>query len=262
MRKFLLFCVCSVLEDRQFCYTYDEREAGKGANEVISFLHNFLANRKIKAPNVRIHADNCAGQNKNKYVLWYLTWLVATARLKRIEIKFMIKGHTHCIVDSGIGHTKRQLRRSNVFCLEHWKEVINQSAVTNQAVIVNGNDVYDWKQGLFPYFNELKGVSKFQHFAVDSSEPGFIFVKNGFSDKMWKKRKLIKSEDYLDKEEFKNLTRHLDVMGFKGGKPEKEKKLFENLRQYVKSEWKDELCPDPKEFKPPIREKQNCPDWS
>jgi len=89
MRKFHLFGIYSILEKSQFFYTYDEREAGKGANEVISFLHHFLANRTIQKPNIRIHADNCRGQNKNKYLMWYLIWLAATGRTKRIEFKFI-----------------------------------------------------------------------------------------------------------------------------------------------------------------------------
>jgi len=261
MRNFLLFGIFSVLDNIQLCYTYDEREAAKGANEVISFLHDFLANRKIKTPNVRIHADNCRGQNKNKYMMWYLVWLVSTGRLKRAEIKFMIKGHTHFIVDSGIGHTKREFRRSDVFCLDHWAKVINISAKTNKAKVVTGSDVYDWKKGLSRYFEAFDGISKFQHFVVDCSEPGWIWAKYGTDDDTWKKRKLLKSDSNLNLEEFKSLTKKISTVGFKGGKFEKEKGLFKQLRQYVKDEWKDELCPDPETFRPPIREKQPCPDW-
>ena len=261
MRNFLLFGIFSVLDNIQLCYTYDEREAAKGANEVISFLHDFLANRQIKTPNIRIHADNCRGQNKNKYMMWYLVWLVSTGRLKRAEIKFMIKGHTHFIVDSGIGHTKRELRRSDVFCLDHWAEVINRSAKTNKAKVVTGNDVYDWKKGLSHYFEAFAGISKFQHFVVDCSEPGWIWAKYGANDDTWKKRKLLKSDSNLNLEEFKSLTKYLSTVGFKGGNFEKEKGLFEKLRQYVKDDWKDELCPDPATFKPPVRDKQLCPDW-
>ena len=94
MRNFLLFGLYSALENTLTCYTYDEREAGKGANEVISFLHNVLATRAIQTPNVRIHADNCSGQNKNKYVMWYLVWLAATGRVHHVEFKCMI-GVTH-----------------------------------------------------------------------------------------------------------------------------------------------------------------------
>ena len=262
MRNFLLFGVCSALENTQYCYTYDEREAGKGANEVISFLHHFLATRKIQTPNIRIHADNCRGQNKNKYVMWYLIWLVATGRAKHVELKFMIKGHTHFIVDSNIGHIKRELRHSNVFCLKHWEEVINRSAVTNRAKIINGNDVYDWKDGLSPYYKDFKGISRFQHFSVDCTKPGYILTKYGFDDDAWTTTKLLKLDEILTLEKFKNLPKYLDIVGFQGGKPEKEEALYKNLRQYVNNEWKDDLCPNPKTFKRPIRVYQPCPDWT
>ncbi len=262
MRKFLLFCVRSVLENEQVCYTYDEREAGKGPNEVISFLHQFLVNRKIQTPHIRIHADNCTGQNKNKYVLWYLTWLVTTGRLRHIELKFMIKGHTHSIVDGGIGQTKRELRRSDVFCLEHWSHVINQSARTNRAEVVNGDNVYDWKNGLSTYFKPFKGISKFQHFAIDSSNPGCILAKHGVDDDTPKKLQLIKSDKTVKLKRFQNLPASLKAVGFKGGNPEKEEAIFKNLRKYVKDEWKDELCPNPETFQAPVRKHKACLDWT
>lgn len=261
MRNFHLFGIDSVMENAQVCYTYDEREAGKGSNEVISFLHEFLSTREAKTQSIMIHADNCTGQNKNKYVIWYLIWLAATGRIKRIELKFMIKGHTHFIVDSGIGHTKRELRRSDVFCLDHWAKVINRSATRNKARIVNGNDVYDWKEGLSPYFNAFNGMTKFQHFAMDSTDPGQVWMKYGFDDDAWKKRNLLKSDTSTTLEKFHNLPKYLSVVGFKGGKPEKENALFEDLRQYVKDDWKDELCPDPGIFRPPVRVERPCPDW-
>ncbi len=261
MRNFILFGIYSGLENTQICYTYDEREAGKGANEVISFLHNFLCTRAIQTPNIRIHADNCVGQNKNKYVMWYLIWLAATGRVKHVEFKFMIKGHTQFIVDGNIGHIKRELRRSDVFCLQHWEQVIDRSATNNKAKVVIGNDVYDWKKGLYSYFKNFNGVSKFQHFAVDSNDPGQILLKCGYNDDAWKKRKLLKSAKSIKLKKFQNLPKYLSVVGFKGGKPEKEKALYENLRPYVKDEWKDELCPDPETFKTPVRIERSCPDW-
>jgi len=260
MRNFHLFGICSALENTHTFYTYDEREAGKGSNEVISFLHDFLATRTIQTPNIRIHADNCTGQNKNKYVMWYLVWLAATGRVRRIEYKFMIKGHTHFIVDSGIGYAKKKLRRSNVFCLKHWADVINSSSTSNNAKIVNASYVYNWKEALIPYFTAFEGISKFHHFAMDSSKPGWIFFRYGSHDDDWKKQKMLKSDSSLKTEKFKNLTKYLTHAGFKGGKPEKEKILYENLRQYVKDAWKDELCPDPRTYKLPVRNKRPCPD--
>jgi hypothetical protein len=261
MRSFLLFGIHSVLDNAQYCYTYDEREAGKGPNEVISFLHNYLANRTIKTLSLKVHADNCKGQNKNKFVMWYFLWLVSTGRLDRIEIKFMIKGHTHFIVDSNIGHTKRELRKSEVFCLDHWAKVINKSARTNKAKVVTGNDVYDWKTELSKFFTAFHGISKFQHFVADNSEPGWIWSKYGAHDETWVKTKLLTSKSSLKKNTYRHLTKSLIPVGFIGGKTEKEKNLFEKLRPYVRDEWKDDVCPDPEIFTPPERKSTPCPDW-
>jgi hypothetical protein len=261
MRSFLLFGIHSVLDNTQHFYTYDEREAGKGPNEVISFLHNYLAKRKIKTLEVKIHADNCRGQNKNKFVMWYLLWLVSTDRLNRIEIKFMIKGHTHFIVDSNIGYTKKELRRSEVFCLKHWSKVINKSARSNKAHIVTGYDVFDWKSELSKYFKAFDGISKYQHFSIESSEPGWIWSKHGANDDAWVKTKLLISDSSLKMKNYMDLTQELKPVGYKGGKIEKERILFDKLRPYVRDEWKDEICPNPETFVPPKRKQSFCPDW-
>ena len=261
MRNFILFGIYSALENKMICDTYDEREAGKGANEVISFLHNFLSTRAIPTPTINLHADNCRGQNKNKYVMWYLIWLAATNRVKHVEFKFMIKGHTQFIVDSNIGHIKRNLRQNDVFCLDHWKGVIDSSAAINTAKVVDGGEVYDWKNGLNSYFKDFDGISKFQHFAVDITDPGRIWAKHGFNNDVWEKLKLLKSDKSIKLEKFRNIPKYLSVVGYKGGKPAKEKALFQNLRDYVRDEWKDELCPDPEIFNAPIKIQKPCPDW-
>ena len=45
-------------------------------------------------------ADNCTGQNKNTTMLWYLTWRVITDLHDRIELNFMVPGHTKFRPDS------------------------------------------------------------------------------------------------------------------------------------------------------------------
>lgn len=47
---------------------------GKGANALISRLHHFLENSGFGEQNLELTADNCAGQNKNAYLMGYLTW--------------------------------------------------------------------------------------------------------------------------------------------------------------------------------------------
>jgi len=78
----------------------------------------------------------------------------------------MIKGHTHFIVDSGIGHVKKKLRKSNEFCLNHWAKVINSSSTANEVRLIDTSYVYDWKKALQSYFKPFDGISKLQYFAT------------------------------------------------------------------------------------------------
>ena len=60
---------------RQVNYLIDESvQIGKGANSVISYLHHFFDKHGLGETDVHVHADNCAGQNKNNYLLLYWAW--------------------------------------------------------------------------------------------------------------------------------------------------------------------------------------------
>ena len=53
-------------------YLVDEsEETGKGANSVISMLHHHFQYKSYGETAVKLHMDNCTGQNKNKFVFWY-----------------------------------------------------------------------------------------------------------------------------------------------------------------------------------------------
>ena len=49
---------------------------GKGANSIISMLHHYLEHHSLGESDLTLHADNCSGQNKNRYVMQYLAWRV------------------------------------------------------------------------------------------------------------------------------------------------------------------------------------------
>ena len=75
-----------------------------------------------------LHADNCAGQNKNKTMLAYLLWRTLTARHERIALSFMVAGHTRCIMDACFGLIKRCYRRADTDTLAHRAHTVERSA--------------------------------------------------------------------------------------------------------------------------------------
>ena len=72
-------------------------------NSVISMLHHYLAVHSIKEPHLHLHADNCAGQNKNKSVLAYRMWRTLVGLNDKVILSIVRVGHTQCFVDACFG---------------------------------------------------------------------------------------------------------------------------------------------------------------
>lgn len=91
-------------------YTYTKDVGNKGANEVISFLHNYVS--EILDPKVKvlvIFCDSCSGQNKNYAVFLYLHYIVHTIkRLDSVKIVFPIRGHSYMECDKNFGLIKKK----------------------------------------------------------------------------------------------------------------------------------------------------------
>ena len=56
---------------------------------------------------VFLRADNCTGQNKNNYVLWYLLWRAITGRHTNITLSFLVVGHTQFACSKGSSRGQR-----------------------------------------------------------------------------------------------------------------------------------------------------------
>lgn len=61
-----------------------------------------------------LSVDNCGGQNKNRYMPWFLSFLVIIIEEKCVELCLMIPGHTKNLCDGRFGLVKRLLRRVDV----------------------------------------------------------------------------------------------------------------------------------------------------
>ena len=72
-RKCGIFGVMCEAIPQQVNYLIDEAvDVGKGANTTISYVHHYFENHGLGETDVHLHADNCSGQNKNNYFIWYL----------------------------------------------------------------------------------------------------------------------------------------------------------------------------------------------
>ena len=103
-------------------YVYDEGEGKKGGNNVCSLLYKRLEDEgcfemaKEHGPGKELVFvfDNCAGQNKNRMVIRFMQYLIDSFIFKKIEVVFLIAGHTKNICDRRFKDFKKNFHPRNV----------------------------------------------------------------------------------------------------------------------------------------------------
>ena len=86
------------------------------SNVTIEVLQRVLTDieRKKGLPRkLYLQMDNCVRENKNKYVLGYLSWLVERGVFEEIELSFLPVGHTHEDIDQLFSRLAIALRGRN-----------------------------------------------------------------------------------------------------------------------------------------------------
>lgn len=164
----------SVRTFKRTTYLIDENDnAGKGADVVISLLHNYLE-RNNDGGILILFADNCVGQNKNNAVIQYLNWRVRTGKNLSIEYNFMLAGHTKFSPDRSFGLVKIMYRKMIVDCLDDFVNCVKESSPNgfNCAIPTvdpntkKRNVIWSkWTAFLEKYHKPLPGITQFHHFS-------------------------------------------------------------------------------------------------
>jgi hypothetical protein len=252
LRNIHLFSLRDDGAQTQFNYLYDEGEGGKGANSVISLLFHFLCHRTHEAAAivVHLHADNCSGQNKNNLVMQFFVLLASLGVLRHVEMKFLIKGHTHCSVDGGHGLIKKAWRTHDVFTLEQAADVVEATSPIegqHHAIIVTAQDFFDWEALLSPYFRKLPKILSFQQFEMDAKRPGSLRYRQHQTDH-WQELCVFKKGIEQLPGEWTSLAairQHLTSLPAPGIPLKKQHMLYDKVRKYVPPAYRDRLCPFP-----------------
>lgn len=170
-RKYGLFGVCCEGLPRQVNILVDEAHLiSKGSNAVISYLHFFFRNYGLGQTDVQLHCDNCSGQNKKRFVLWYCAWRVAMGLHRSITLNFLIAGHTKFAPDWCFGLLKRAFKRHVVPSQSVLEKVVHDSSTVNIAQVVGREDgtiqvpVCDWHTFFAGSCKPVPGIKVYQHF--------------------------------------------------------------------------------------------------
>ena len=109
------FSVSNTKHHFHYALTEGHWPESKGPDCVISMVHDALGREPARSfRRHELHADNCGGQNKNNYVLQYLSLLTIVGLSDDTHLHFMIAGHTKSAPDAYFGLAKQHLRRKDV----------------------------------------------------------------------------------------------------------------------------------------------------
>lgn len=224
---------------------------GKGANAIISMLHHFFGKYGLGELVAHLHADNCSGQNKNRYMMYYLMWRVLTEQHEEITISFLPVGHTKFFPDAGFGMLKRKFRMTKVGCLSDIVSVVNQSASMNHSQLMgdqSGNvmvTTYDW----ITFFEErviksaLKGIKSFSHFRFSSKEPGTVYIRKSCETTNNNEKKIKLLKDMSWRPSSSDLPQ---IVTPEGLSLTRQWYLYDKIREFVPYDKQDAVCPMPR----------------
>ncbi|GBC53895.1 hypothetical protein GLOIN_2v1769618 [Rhizophagus irregularis DAOM 181602=DAOM 197198] len=248
-RKVHLFGVCNTgnyPNTQQINYVIDEGEMaddgkqGKGANCTLSLVLHAIQKYNRGEKKLIVACDNCVGQNKNNFTLFFYSWLIDRGIYDEIELNFMIPGHTKFICDGCFGLIKILYRKSIVNTVDDVVSIINRSTTNNFNIAqryLNGKgfQYYDFKSH-FQMFKKLPNIQKYHHFYFSSQHPGVVFYKD-------------KLEDVYEKTTIRTFSYAINILPpIIASRPlslKRQEELYKEIAPYVDVPFREITCPKP-----------------
>ena len=144
---------------------------GKSADEILIFLYQHLNSIDVD-DHLILYADNCFSQNKNRFLISFMHFLIETKMFSSVILKFLLKGHTHFAPDSCFGLISNKLKETNVYTENELSKIINKVKNSNCYTYDN---VYDWKSFLDNTYSGINGHSKAAEIMVHQYNLGNVF---------------------------------------------------------------------------------------
>ena len=242
-RKAAIFGICCEAIPQQVNFIIDEAsDTGKGANIVVSMLDFFFSHYGLDECTVSLHADNCSGQNKNHGAVPHVGSAdrAAPHHQPALHDYWPHKVLPRCLFDL----IKRKFRKTDVSLLDDLARVVEESAVCNICQLVGAQDgrvivpSRDWAGFLSSHYRRLDGIMQYHHFRFERSHPGVVFLK---------KTAIAEEEEriLLRVAWTPSPTDKPPSIAPQGLSLERQKFLFDKIREYCRGDVRDLVCPDP-----------------
>ncbi|VEN64043.1 unnamed protein product [Callosobruchus maculatus] len=196
------------------CFIWHEGHGNRGANEIGSCLWHYLVDlneNKSEKIDIIFYSDNCAGQNKNKFIFaLYIYAVLSLENINSITHKFLITGHTqnegdhvHSVIEGAI---KKFKKSSPIYVPDHYVTIIKQAKKRGKPYRVHEmsfSNFFDLKLmaqeiGIKDVFKnedgEIVQLSKICAVKVTKDNPEELFYKTSFKENDFRSLVVTKSK--------------------------------------------------------------------
>lgn len=128
---------------------WPENEGRRGSNEVATCLYYYIqAQQQNNIKDIYTFSDNCAGQNRNRFVAFALLFARSTFQLSTVVHTFLEKGHIEPENDSVHATIERKTRNIELYIPEQWYTAVRTARSSKQPYVVkemSNEDFIDFK---------------------------------------------------------------------------------------------------------------------
>lgn len=177
---------------------WHEGQSGRGGNQMASCLFQAL-NVGIFSTykrNLCIWSDNCAGQLKNRMLLFLYIYMVSLGFFDNIDHKFLMSGHSFSASDRDFALIEKRAKRSKMETVKDVKEVIAASRPSRPYKVLDMGDVkffdFDTASAKYIVTSKLR-ITQASWLRVTKTDPGVVSYKQNFNELVgWEKCHVLK----------------------------------------------------------------------
>ncbi|XP_052221583.1 uncharacterized protein LOC127838063 isoform X1 [Dreissena polymorpha] len=151
--------IYSLGDKKGFSYLWNEVIAKRGSNEIASCLLQFFQTmHHNKVYSITLYSDNCAGQNRNRYIVALYWYSIQKFGFESIVHKFLEKGHTQNENDSMHSAIESSIKNVDVYTTSQYAVLIRSARRKDPYTVceMGPEDFFDFKD----FSKSIKNLDK------------------------------------------------------------------------------------------------------
>jgi len=163
------FSIHTMRNETADMFVYSEHYAGKGPNEVISFMDFYMKKLDPNVKKLYIFSDNCFAHGKNRYIWLFYLNLIKSKTINEIMVIYPVVGHSYLDCDRDFGRIeKNRLKIEKVSLPSEWVNLIKDTEHKFNINYVNYPLTDDLKPDENPIITVKDFKTYFEKFLINS----------------------------------------------------------------------------------------------